>query len=33
MMETLYGPLAAVLNEASFEMEYGRSDEPGGRVP
>ena len=28
-METLYEPLAAILNEASFEMEYGKGDGAG----
>ncbi|MYN63780.1 MAG: hypothetical protein F4X11_01925 [Acidobacteria bacterium] len=32
MMDTLYEPLAAILNEASFEMEHGEGDGPGRRV-
>ena len=32
MMETLYEPLAAILNEASFEMKYGEGDRSDRRV-
>lgn len=32
MMDTLYEPLAAILNEASFEMHYDKGDGPDRRV-
>ena len=32
MIEALYEPLAAILDEASFEMKYGKGDGAGRRV-